>query len=586
MGKPRRFLFATALGAMLAAASCSTKTTGFSGSSASGTGGGTATATGTGATSTTSVTSGGMCNGMDSQCPAGTVCLNGSCIPGCDASHGCDGSKTCCSGQCFDLSSDINNCGMCGMACPQPFGATATCNGTCQFACATGHYNCSGNLADGCKSTAPCTCMPGSTQTCYDGPMGTSGVGICKSGTRTCNITGDGYGPCLGEVLPEQETNCTDGLDHNCDGTPNNPPDLDGDGWTICNGDCDDTNPLVNPGAYEIVGDGIDNDCNPATPDTAGPPPCISTATFSNVTGLNMAAAMDICNYSGGVQTTTANAPLPQKIWGVISATQLLANGTAPAPADLSNIQNGQDAVVQDFGNTIVPKKGPTMGVISSGKARDSNDPGWVQPIGGTAYNTAIAFSPNPGGPLGTYLAAHGGNLLPGQCGAMTCPVGTGANDSTDVRLVIRVPTNAKSFAYDFRFFSAEYQTYQCTMFNDYYLAMLTSTAMGIPADHQISFDANNNAVSVNNGFFQDCGGNGKGCGTCPFGTAALAGTGFDTVNGGATEWLTTQAPITPGETMTLDLMVFDVGDHIFDTLVLLDNFRWSPQTSTVNTHT
>jgi hypothetical protein len=50
--------------------------------------------------------------------------------------------------------------------------------------------------------------------------------------------------------------------------------DRDGDGYqdSACNpnpanagGDCDDTNPAVNPGAVEVCNDGIDNDCNGLT---------------------------------------------------------------------------------------------------------------------------------------------------------------------------------------------------------------------------------------------------------------------------------------------------------------------------------
>jgi hypothetical protein len=232
----------------------------------------------------------------------------------------------------------------------------------------------------------------------------------------------------------------------------------------------------------------------------------------------------------------------------------------------------------------VVPKKNATLAVISSGMARDAGDAGWVIPIPGTTFTSNIIFPGAP--PLSTYVNAHAGSLLPGQCNGLTCPVGTDANDSINIRLVIRVPTNAQGFSYDFRFYSAEYQSFQCTSFNDYYLAMLTSLWPGLPADHNISFDSLGNAVSVNNGFFQDCGGNLMNCGACPFGVNSLKGTGFDQVNGGSTEWLTTDSPAVPGETITLELMVFDVSDHIYDTLVLLDNFRWDLAPVTLGTHT
>ncbi len=42
--------------------------------------------------------------------------------------------------------------------------------------------------------------------------------------------------------------------------SPSDCPDADGDGFTVCQGDCDDDEPTVRPGAPELC-DGLDNDC-------------------------------------------------------------------------------------------------------------------------------------------------------------------------------------------------------------------------------------------------------------------------------------------------------------------------------------
>jgi uncharacterized protein YkwD len=41
-----------------------------------------------------------------------------------------------------------------------------------------------------------------------------------------------------------------------------NSPDTDGDGYTESQGDCNDDNAAINPGAVDICGDGIDQDCS------------------------------------------------------------------------------------------------------------------------------------------------------------------------------------------------------------------------------------------------------------------------------------------------------------------------------------
>jgi hypothetical protein len=62
---------------------------------------------------------------------------------------------------------------------------------------------------------APEVCSPGATRACYTGAEGTEGVGPCKAGTQTCGADGSGYGPCVGETIPQSEL--CDGVDNDCD---------------------------------------------------------------------------------------------------------------------------------------------------------------------------------------------------------------------------------------------------------------------------------------------------------------------------------------------------------------------------------
>jgi hypothetical protein len=68
---------------------------------------------------------------------------------------------------------------------------------------------------------------------------------------------------------------------------------------------------------------------------------------------------------------------------------------------------------------------------------------------------------------------------------------------------------------------------------------------------------------------------------SCSLGSAQLAGTGFEKATGGtcaiggATYWLTTSGNVVPGEIVTIRIAIWDVSDGIFDSLVLLDGFKW-----------
>lgn len=59
-------------------------------------------------------------------------------------------------------------------------------------------------------------CITGTVRPCYDGPIGTKGVGICASGTQSCVDEGR-WAACVGAVWPAEES-CATPADEDCDG--------------------------------------------------------------------------------------------------------------------------------------------------------------------------------------------------------------------------------------------------------------------------------------------------------------------------------------------------------------------------------
>jgi hypothetical protein len=364
-------------------------------------------------------------------------------------------------------------------------------------------------------------------------------------------------------------------------------PDDDGDGWTVCNGDCNDHDSQINPCAFDTndpsdpVGhDGVDNDCDGFVDNLVT---CESAlAGGFDTSPVHHANAANICDNPRCPRLVQSKAvwygPSPknaQRVTAHVGTSGVFVPRTLPAnPA-------GAPAATNSY-----------MSFLSSGTAWDESDTG------------ASSYATCPGTDFGvTYSNAW---ALPSS--QNTNPCGTGVDESTvsvhdytELRMTLRAPSNAGSFAFDFAFFSEEFPYYVCQGYNDTFLAIQTSKQFeaAYPQGYEIAYDGNGHRINVNNLFFQDCSycddcvAGSNFIAACPNGVSALKGTFFERPLGpdsagiqcnashgsGGTDWLTTTSPIQPGETFTLSFIIFDENDGILDSSVVVDHFRWHSTT-------
>jgi hypothetical protein len=432
--------------------------------------------------------------------------------------------------------------------------------------------------ACGGSGNAPTDFGAGGSSSSAGGTGGKSGGSAATGGSKTVGGGGTGIVGSMGGSSPGM------GAGGAGNGVCFNAPNIDGDmdGWTGAQGDCNDCDPNVNPGAIDVLKKDdkgnplppemqIDADCDGAipTPTSSSCDASLPVGTVGN--GMDAAKAMGLCN----VNVEEAPADPKNRKWGVIQATfnGIDAKALSGSSKPLNKIDFG---ILPNFGAPTKPQEGKMLLALSNGEARAPGQPDFG---GDQCHFDKGITSGFPG--LGTWPKE-------GTCGTTDTP-----HDGVALDLKLRVPTNAKSMSFNFRFFSCEYPMYTCSIFNDVFavlFAPLGSAASPLdpkdPMYPDVAFEATmngkKNVIGVNNeSFFQACKPGAAVMGMYPNckGEADLAGSGFE--GHGASAWLASSLPVTPGGVYLLRIAIWDSADGILDSTAVIDNFQFAADPGT-----
>lgn len=315
--------------------------------------------------------------------------------------------------------------------------------------------------------------------------------------------------------------------------------DYDSDGFFASEDDCNDVNAQINPGAIEIVGDGVDNDCNGLIDDHPGHCDCENEGDSSLEEG--MAHAMGLCD---------------EWIIGLSSFGNPRALGAFDEWGALRP-RTSSDASFIDG----LPSQNCRFVILATGPTKSAS------PRDEELSDLGIYDAPDPS----------------------PAPDGAEINDLAQFGITLRIPTNAFGFSFDFIFFSSEYPDLVCSAYNDTFTAVVKDEPLlGYGAPTRISVDRYGNEITVNTSFFE----------YPPYWSLDISGTGYgigDTVSwcqmepiygctvpspcptylGSTTGWLRTASPVTPGGEVSLVFSIHDEHDNVWDSAVVIDNFRW-----------
>ena len=195
---------------------------------------------------------------------------------------------------------------------------------------------------------------------------------------------------------------------------------------------------------------------------------------------------------------------------------------------------------------------------------------GVMQPANGTSFawlSTGVAGAGTTKS-LDPYAYSTQNDPIASEVGGTACPGLAGSYDCATLAFTFVAPADAHSIAFDFNFLSTEFPEWVGSSFNDSFVVSLKDATNPAASFSNIVYDGNGAAININNVYFnQPCG--------------QVTGTGFDITDffgqcdAGGTGLLTTTAPITPGDTVTLTFQVYDFSDADLDSAVMIDNFRF-----------
>ena len=246
---------------------------------------------------------------------------------------------------------------------------------------------------------------------------------------------------------------------------------------------------------------------------------------------------------------------------GVLSAIWVDANGGALTLDATFHLGHG---ILPNFGPNVQRRAGGSLLALSSGTARRPTDPGYVESVQIVGTVTGFDKGYSSTLPAGYPMPTPGCSATPSV-----------ARDGIALEVVLDVPSSATGFAVDVNYHTTDYSLSVCSDYTDQFALMNMTDASLAGSSYNVAMDSLGNPISAaSTGSMLACVSN---AGlyvpyTCPLGSGLLVGTGFDGY--GASEWLTVTGTAASNPT-SLRFMIWDVGDGLADSTVLIDNFRW-----------